>query len=261
MLAVGFASLVASSAKRPPNRISRRQFLTRAGALGFGAALVQLPAALRGKGWLDEAAAQDPDVTRDTINGLVAFVVPGPDEYSVAQGETSDTPGAIDAGATDNLILNLDAFLPNADLGPFNNDGTVPLSGAVASLLNSTAAQVDPLAAGGGFPSHFSRLSFADKTEVFKRIEAMTGDDDAARNIRFVGGILPGYTAYLSFGEWDVLTPATGTLTGRPVGWDLTQYMPGRTTPADGWPEMKGYFEGRKKAREGRKKKRKKRDA
>lgn len=245
---------------RRPNRISRRQFLARAGAVGFGAALVQLPAALRGKGWLDEAEAQDPDLTRDTINGLVAFVVPGPDEYSVAQGESSDTPGAIDAGTTDNLILNLDSFLPSADLGPFNNDGTVPLSGAVAGLLNSTAAEVDPAAAGGGFPSHFSRLSFEDKVEVFKRIEATAGDDDASRNIRFVGGILPGYTAYLAFGEWHAFDPATGTLTGRPVGWDLTQFQPGRTTPVEGWPELKGYFEGRKKARGGRKK-RKKRDA
>jgi hypothetical protein len=250
-----------ASYDRRPNQISRRQFIARAGALGFGAALVQLPAALRGKGWLDEAAAQDPDLTRDTINGLVVFIVPGPDEYSVAQGETSPTPGALEAGTTDNLILNLDSFLPNADLGPFNNDGTVPLSGAVASLLNSTASQVDPAAAGGPFPSNFSRLSFADKAEVFKRIEAMAGDDDATRNIRFVGGILPGYTAYLVFGEWAVLNPATKTLSGRPVGWDLTGYQPGMKTQVHGWDEMKGYFEGRKQARTGRKKKRKKRDA
>ena len=233
----------------------------RAGAVGFGAALVQLPAALRGKGWLDEAAAQDPDLTRDTINGLVVFVVPGPDEYSIAQGETSPEPGALEAGTTDNLILNLDSFLPSADLGPFNNDGTVPLSGAVASLLNSTAAQVDPAAAGGAFPSHFSRLSFADKAEVIKRIEATEGDDDASRNIRFVGGILPGYIAFLAFGEWDVLDPATHTLTGRPVGWELSQYQPGLTTAVEGWPELKGYFEGRKKATTGKKRKRKRRDA
>lgn len=247
-----------ASSERP--QITRRQFLARAGAVGFGAALVQLPAALRGKGWLDEAAAQDPNLTRDTINGLVAFVVPGPDAYSVAQGETSPEPGAIDAGTTDNLILNLDSFLPSADLGPFNNDGTVPLSGAVAGLLNSTAAQVRPVAP-GTFPSHFSRLSFADKAEVFKRVEATPGEDDAARNIRFVGGILPGYTAYLAFGEWDVFDPATRTLTARPVGWNLTHYQPGRTTQVEGWPELKGYFEGRKKARGGRKKRKKKRDA
>jgi hypothetical protein len=253
---------VASSA-RPPKQITRRQFLARAGALGFGAALVQLPGALRGKGWLDEAAAQDPNLTIDTLNGLVVFIVPGPDEYSLAQGESSQTPGAIEADTTANLIENLDGFLPNPDLGPFNNDGTVPLSGAVANLLNSTAAQVDPLASGGAFPSHFSRLSFADKAEVFKRIEAMSGDDDATRNIRFVGGILPGYTAYLVFGEWAVLDPATKTLSGRPVGWDLTGYQPGQTTVVRGWDELKGYFEGRKRARTGKKKKkkRKKRDA
>jgi hypothetical protein len=119
---------------------------------------------------------------------------------------------------------------------------------------------VDPDAAGGGFPSHFSRLSFANKAEVFRRIEATTRDDDASRNIQFVGGILPGYTAYLAFGEWHQLDPATRTLKGRPIGWDLSQYMPGRTVPANGWPELKGYFQGRKRARTGSKK-RKKRDA
>lgn len=242
--------------------ISRRDFIARAGAVGFGAALVRLPAALRGRGWLDEAAAQDANLTRDTLNGLVAFIVPGPDPYSVAQGETSSTPGAIASRTTDNLILNLDSFLPNPDLGPFNNNGTVPLSGAVAGMLNTTAAQVDPAAA-GTFPSHFSRLSFAEKVEVFERIEAMAGTDDASRNIRFVGGILPGYTAYLAFTEWHQLDPATRTLGGRPVGWDLSRYMPGRTTPVRGWDEMKGYFEGRKRAgrRRRKRKKRKKRDA
>ena len=251
---------MASSGKRR-NRISRRAFLARAGAVGFGVALVQLPAALRGRGWLDEAAAQDADLTRDTINGLVVFIVPGPDEYSAAQGERSDTPGGLEAGGTDILIANLDAFLPNPDLGPFNNDGTAPLSGAVAGLLNSTAAQVDPAAAGGPFPSHFSRLSFADKAEVFRRIEATAGDDDAARSIRFVGGILPGFTAFVVMGEANVIDPSTRTLTQRPVGWDLSQYQPGRTVPAEGWDELKGYFQGRKKARTRRRKKRKKRDA
>jgi hypothetical protein len=229
--------------------------------VGFGAALVQLPAALRGKGWLDEAAAQDPNLTVDTINGLVAFIVPGSDEYSQAQGETSPTPGAMDSSSTENLIANLDAFLPSADLGPFNNDGTVPLSGAVAGLLNSTAAQVDPGANGGPFPSHFSRLSFAEKAEVFRRIEATPGTDDATRNIRFVGGILPGFTAFVAYGEWHALDPKTRTLLQRPVGWEISQYQPGRTIPAEGWDEMRGYFEGRKKAGPRRRKKRKKRDA
>jgi hypothetical protein len=251
---------VASSDRRS-DEITRRQFLARAGAIGFGAALVQLPAALRGKGWLDAAAAQDPNLTRDTINGLVAFIVPGPDEYSKAQGESSTTPGAIDSRSTDNLILNLDAFLPSPDLGPFNNNGTVPLSGAVANLLNATAAQVDPGANNGTFPSHFSRLSFAEKAEVFKRIEATPGTDDGARNIRFVGGILPGFTAFVAYGEWHALDPKTRTLTRRPVGWDISNYQPGLTDPVEGWDEMKGYFQGRKRAGPRRKKKRKKRDA
>lgn len=233
------------SSHRP---ISRRRFLARAGWAGLGAALLQLPAALRGRGWLDEAAAADPNLTIDTINGLVAFVVPGPDEYSVAQGQSSPTPGGMASGTTENLIANLDAFLPAPDLGPYSSGGTVPLSGAVANMLNTLAATVNPAAAGGAFPSHFSRLAFDEKAEVFRQIEGLSGDDDASRNIRFVGGILPGFTAFLAFGEWHALDPATRTLTGRPVGWDLSRYQPGRTVPAEGWDELQGYFEGRKKA-------------
>ncbi len=65
----------------PP--LSRREFLAKAGWVSFGAALLQLPGILRGRGWLDEAAAQSTDLTLDTMNGLIAFVVPGPDTYSV----------------------------------------------------------------------------------------------------------------------------------------------------------------------------------
>jgi hypothetical protein len=42
-----------------------------------------------------------------------------------------------------------------------------------------------------------------------------------------------------------VYDPATKTVSKRPVGWDLSSYMPGRTTPADGWDEFLGYFQGR----------------
>ena len=177
----------------------------------------------------------------------MVFISPGPDEYSVAQGETTDSPGAMEAGTTDLLIQNLDNFLPAADVGGAANDDTVPISGAVANLLNSTAAQVDPAAANGAFPSHFSRLSFANKAEVFNRIEATAGDDGVSAQLRFVGGILPGFTAFLAFGEAAVFDPETKKLTGRPVGWELSGYQP--NGPVRGWNELKGYYQGRRKAK------------
>lgn len=227
--------------------VPRREFILRTGqVLGAATALSQLPAVLGARGWLDEAQAQDADLTRDTLNGLVVFICPGPDEYSVAQGETSEEPGAIEASTTDNLILNLDNFLPAADVGAPNDD-TLPISGAVANLLNAQAAQVNPAAAGGAFPSHFSRLSFAEKAQVFANIEATAGDDDLSKNLRFVGGILPGFTAFLVFGEWAVFDPETKKLTGRPVGWELAGYQP--DGPVRGHNELKGYYQGRRKVK------------
>jgi hypothetical protein len=227
--------------------LTRRAFLARAGMVGVGAVLAQLPGVLRARGMLDVASAQDLDLTRDTINGLIAFVVPGPDEYSVAQGESTAEPGGIAAKGTENLIANLDRFVPAPDIGQ-GNDATVPLSGAVANLLNATAAQVNPVAAGGPFPSHFARLAFAEKAEVFRRLEATPGDDETSGALRFTAGILPGFATFVSFGEWHALDPATRQLTERPVGWDLTRYQPGRLVPAEGWEEFRGYYGGRRRA-------------
>ena len=230
-----------------PRPLSRREFLTRAGWTALGAALFQLPGVLRGRGWLDEAAAQNADLTLDTMNGLVAFAVPGPDVYSIAQEQSSTSPGGIAARAGENMIQNLDAFLAAPSLGPFSS-GAVPLSGAVANLLNSMAASVDPTAASGGFPSHFSRLSFANKVEVFRRLEGTQGDDDLAKAIRYLALLLPGFAAFCCYNEWHVFDEPTRTLSGRPVGWDISNYYPGQTAAADGWPELLGYYKGRKKA-------------
>lgn len=231
----------------PDGTLTRRTFLARAGLVGIGAVLAQLPGVLRARGMLDVAAAQDLDLIRDTINGLIAFVVPGPDEYSVAQGESTAEPGGVAAGGTEALILNLDRFVPAPDIGQ-GNDATVPLSGAVSNLLNATAAQVNPVAAGGPFPSHFSRLAFAEKAEVFRRLEATPGDDETSGALRFTAGILPGFATFVCFGEWNVLDPATRQLRERPVGWDLTRYQPGRLVPAEGWEEFRGYYGGRRRA-------------
>lgn len=227
--------------------LDRRAFLARAGVVGLSAALLQLPGALRARGLLD-GAASDTDLTLDTMRGLAAFVVPGPDPYSVAQGHPSPTPGGIAARAAEYLVVNLDAFVPAPALGPFSGDGTVPASGAVATMLNAMAAQVDPVATAGGFASHFSRLSWENKAEVFRRLEATQGDDDGAQTIWFVALALVSFAAYCCFSDWHRFDPVTRTLDGRPVGWDLTGYNPGLTSAADGWPELQGYYRGRRAA-------------
>src|SRR5678809_437117 len=53
-----------------------------------------------------EAAA--PDLLHETFNGLLAFIVPGPDAYSQAQAVTSPTPGGVDANVLEALIGTLD---------------------------------------------------------------------------------------------------------------------------------------------------------
>jgi hypothetical protein len=222
-----------------PGAVSRRAFLAAGGGLGLSVALAGLPDALARHGWLDVAAAADPDLTRDTINGLVAFIIPGDDEYSVAQGVSTPEPGAFAAGATAKTIEALDQYVPTP-LVVGSTTVTIPASGGVASLLNTIALQVNPSAgAGGGSP--FARLSFAEKGEVFRRFESDPTLADT--EFRFVAGILPGFVGFLGYSEAGVFE--NGKLTGTPVGWRLSSYA----GPREGWKELKGYYRGRRRAR------------
>src|SRR5437660_6254261 len=211
---------------------SRRTFLERAGLTGAAAVLAQIPGFLARQGWLEAALAAETDVTRDTLNALVAFVVPGPDDYSKAQGESSKQPGGIQAGTTSALIELLDRFVGTSE-GP-----TLPSSGGVAALLNGTALQVNPAAAHGAFLSPFARLSFAEKVQVFEMFEAETEGSE----LRFVSGILIGAVGFLSFTEYGVLDPDTRELTGTPVGWRITGY----DGVAEGRNDLVGYWQGRR---------------
>ena len=215
--------------------ISRRALLERAGLAGAGVLFAQLPGFLSGKGWLEAAHAQTADLTRDTLNGLVVFAVPGPDPYSVAQGQSTTEPGAMEAGTTDLLIELLDRFA-----GP-PAAGRLPTASGVAQLLNGYASQVNPAAAGGAFPSHFARLDVGEKTEVFRRFELETEGSE----LRFVSGILLGAVAFLAYNEGAVMDPQTRQLTRTPVGWELSRY----DGVAEGRPELKGYWKGRRKVR------------
>jgi hypothetical protein len=203
---------------------SRRIFIVRtlvgAGAIGW------LPALLEITGVAQAAQAAGPDLTRDTLNGVAVFFVPGPDPYSLHQGESTPEPGGLETGAGEGLYQGLNfaySFAPN-------------LADVVAGLLNSTALAVKPTAT-GPFTSAFSNLSFADKATVFAALE---GNPASAP----VAGLLPIVVTFLAYAETAVFNPATRTISGRPIGWDLSNY----SGVSNGRDEFKGYFRNVRKA-------------
>lgn len=246
--------------------ISRRQFLARSGAVtGLGLLASVLPGVLKASGWYNPAYAQSVDLVQDTFNGLVAFMLPGNDAYSVFQGETADGPGGIAAGGANALIASLDRYLPTPHLHVLGIDlgiplfDTVPLSAAVANLLDAVALTVNPLALNPVTPtgislSAFSHLSSAEKAKVFQLLEGLQVPDDklpepftrASGNLSFIAGIVPGFAAFLGGNEQGAYDAATRSLTGRPVSWQISGYQP--DGPVEGWDELKGYYRGRKKA-------------
>jgi hypothetical protein len=129
----------------------------------------------------------------------------------------------------------------------------VPLSGSVASAMNSVALTVNPAATGGGFSSPFARLSFAEKAAVWRILEQDTRqatDHDPTHSLgvlQFLFGVLPAFVGFFAFSEIDVFDPATRTLTRRPVGWDHGGYLGTRTDPVEGWDDFLGYYQGRTK--------------
>lgn len=220
--------------------LTRRVFVQRAGGLALGAALAQLPGALDGRGLVAVAEAQTASLVEDTFNGLLAFSTPGDDAYSRQQGVAVGRPGGVASGATPVLIASLDRYVHASVLGPYG--ASVPASSGVAALLNDYALQAAPLAL-GPFPSHFARLRMAEKADVFRRWE---GDPSWGEStMRAVSGVLLGYATFLSWSEAPVLDPRLRQPSRRPVGWRNSRY----DGPAEGWPELKGYYHGRRKAR------------
>ena len=90
------------------SHMSRRGFLSDVLAMSLAGALVHARGFLRGRGWLESLEAAPLDLIHDTFNGLLAFVVPGSDSYSVAQGVSTHEAGGVDVGAIDVLISTLD---------------------------------------------------------------------------------------------------------------------------------------------------------
>ena len=175
---------------------------------------------------------QGTDLVRDTFNGLSAFVVPGADPWSAAQGMSASEPGAVSTHVTEIMIAVLDRTVPSPSQGP-------PSSAMIASLLNQVAQKVNP-SAGGSFPSFFSRLSFSEKAAVFQFIEG----DPAMLPFRRIGGILAFFVAFIFYSEASAFDFATHRLTGQPAGWVASNY----DGVSDGRREFKGYYQDRRRA-------------
>jgi len=203
--------------------VSRRAFLHQTGLAAAAAALVDR--------WGEAARAAGPDLTTDTLNGLVAFIVPGPDAYSLQQGVSTPEPGGIDANTTAPLIFSLNL----ASLAPPPFPGFADL---VAFVLNNVAQVVNPTVA-GPFSAPFANLSFDEKVLVFAAMESGAAGPDLVP----LGGALPVFVAFIAYSEAGVFDPTTRTLTGVPVGWLISGY----DGVADGRDEFLGYFQNRRK--------------
>jgi hypothetical protein len=139
------------------------------------------------------------------------------------------------------FIRNLDAFVPVAIPGVGTE--TLPASGGVAVLLNRYALEVNPAAGEGNAVSPFARLTFAEKAEALRLLEADPLWDGT--EFKFVSGILPGFVGFLAWSEAGVIDPDTRRPKSKPVGWKLSKY----DGPAEGHPEFRGYYRGHKSAR------------
>jgi hypothetical protein len=232
--------------------LDRRNFLIGLGVLGAAAGgnlLLPNSASAAVFGMAGPPTPAVDDLTRDTFNGLAVFLMPGPDPYSIAQGTPRTEPGAIEARTGDYLINLFDNYLGLPD-------GTVmPLSPLISLLLNSVAAQVRPTT--GPFQSPFANLFWPEKAAVFSLLENPPPPlldailSQLPAELRpLVQAVLPylvgGLLAYPSLGgysEWAVFDRNTRTLTGRPVGWQVSGFDPG---VLNGWNEFKGYYQGRR---------------
>lgn len=207
--------------------------------------------------------ARSPDLIRQTLD----FFIPWPDGYVHAL-TAAFTTGVSDVPIPSTLLGGLlrplelvGAKLDDVIRLVLRNDRTLPVSLTLALLMNVAATQVRPTAVAGPVAgSPFANLRHAEKAQAFQRIEqadpALVAlvdahapepvDESASGLLRFAGGLLLTLSTYSTYTEFGVFDRDSRQVTRRPVGWHLSRYMPGRTTPADGWAEFIGYYQGRR---------------
>jgi hypothetical protein len=206
-----------------PSFVSRRDFVARSGLVGLAVMFAPLPQVARSRGWVAGEAA-DPNVVHESLDGLAAYVVPGNDPYSLAQGISASGPGAVAARATDGFIEVVDAIAPVTAAGN---------SATVAGVLNALATQLNTQNPTSGFRSPFAGLSFGRKRAVFASLER-----DPAEAFRYLAAVAPALIALLTYSEYGVLDRRTHRLRGTPVGWRISNYG----GVADGHDELRGYY-------------------
>lgn len=200
--------------------------------------------------------AKAPELIEHTLDRYIGL----PDDYLQAlvaafRDGAPDTAGGL--AALELLGKTLDDVLQVV----LANDAAVPASLPVALLLNFAATQVRPTSIVGLVPtSPFANLKWAEKGQAMQRIEQADPDlvalidanapqplqTSASGLLRFLGNVLLTLAGFAPYTEYHVFDPATRRATRRPIGWDLSTYMPGRTTPADGWNEFLGYYQDRR---------------
>ncbi|MBA4021663.1 MAG: hypothetical protein C0482_04810 [Gordonia sp.] len=212
----------------------RRRFLTGLAAVGAGfTALTVVPSVFTGA----RTYANSLPPVRETVCGVLAFVVPGNDHYSRAQGMATGRAGGVTPGTADSLTRTLDRAVPFPVLGPAFGI-TLPGAAAIAALLNVIALSVEPNSVRGAFSAPFANLSHARKAQVFDVLD--THPLIPGLPIKFAVNAIPTLAAFAAYSETSAFDPRTRTLTGRPVGWELSRY----DGVSDGWDEFRGYYRG-----------------
>lgn len=200
--------------------------------------------------------AKGPELIAHTLDRYLGL----PDDYLQAliaafRDGAPDTAGGL--AALELLGKTLDDVLQVV----LANDAAVPASLPAALMMNFAATQVRPTSVVGPIPSSpFANLRWAEKGQALQRIEQADPDlvalidahapqplqESASGLLRFLGNVLLTLAGFAPYTEFHVFDPATRRATRRPIGWDLSTYMPGRTTPADGWAEFIGYYQDRR---------------
>lgn len=211
---------------------TRRRFL--AGTVAITSALVGT-AGMFAQEALARQAPPPPPV-RDTIRGVLAFVVPGNDPYSIHQGVSTDRLGGVAPGTAESLERTLDQASPMPLLGP--EAGNLPGAAAIALLLNTFGVTADPRSVNGPFAAPFANLTHAAKAQVFEWLDTDSRFEGLV--LKFVVNAIPTLAAFAAFSEVSAYDPARREITGRPVGWELSGYA----GPSDGWDEFLGYYGG-----------------
>jgi hypothetical protein len=207
--------------------------------------------------------ARAPELLAHTLDDYVSL----PDAYAQALVAAFRTgvedvpiPHTLLGGALSVLEL-VGATMDDALRLVLANDETVPASLPLALLMNFAATQVRPSSVVGPIPSSpFANLTWREKGLAFERIEQADPAivalidanapqplrDGASGLLRFVGNAMLVFAPFAGYSEFGVFDRRTLRATRRPIGWDLSRYMPGRITPADGWPEFLGYYQDRR---------------